>query len=189
MDLSHVVSTGNSLVGTVANASLRFNGEIFTDNGDPATTRFIVQGSGGQVTVGFTQPPQVQTVDFALADNSTMYIPPGVIANLLRGGQNVLLQANTDISLLSPLIVPADARGDGGTLTLQAGRSVVLNASIFTDNGDLVVVANESAANGVSTANRDPGAANITMGQGVSIDVGSGFVSLTIGEGAGRTGA
>jgi len=188
MDLSHFVSTGNSIVGNTANAALTLIGEIGVF-GDPSSSRILARGNGGQLTVGFTRPPQVQTIDFALAPNATMYIPPGVIANLLRGGQNVLLQANTDISLLSPLTVPADVQTDGGRLTLQAGRSVILNASIFTDNGDLVVVANEANANGVDPANRDPGAAHITMGQGATINAGTGSVSLTIAGGGGRSGA
>ena len=57
---------------------------------------------------------------------------------------------------------------------MQAGRSLLLNASITTDDGALTLVANETAANGVVNADRDPGAAVITMASGVALNAGAG---------------
>ncbi len=190
LDSRNIVGTGNSIVGTSANPSgLSYEGPFFqggTVFGEPVSnTLFIARGAGNQLTVGITTPPQVRTVDFGLAPNSTMYIPPGVIANLLRTG-NVQLAASTDLSLLSDLTVNNPA-GDGGVLSLSAGRSLILNGSIFTDNGDLHLVANDTAAHGASDANRDSGDAVVSMGSGVTINAGAGNVVITVANGAGRT--
>ena len=56
-----------------------------------------------------------------------------------------------------------------------------------TDNGDLNLYANEKASAGVVDAYRDAGAAAITMGSGVSIDAGTGAVSIRLDDGAGNT--
>ena len=75
------------------------------------------------------------------------------LANSLRTGTNLDLQANTDITINSTI----DASGGQfapGTLTLRAGRSVILNAPITTGGADLVVSADDPAA---IRANRDAG--------------------------------
>jgi hypothetical protein len=76
----------------------------------------------------------------------------------------------------------------GGNLTLQAGRSILLNSSITTDNGNLALTANETAPNGVITADRDPGAALITQAAGTTLNAGSGAITITLTDGLGRTG-
>ena len=73
-------------------------------------------------------------------------------------------------------------------MTLQAGRSVLINANITTDNGNLTIVANELLANGVVNAQRDPGSAVLTMGFGAVDQRGHGHGAvLTIASGAGKT--
>jgi autotransporter-associated beta strand protein len=70
---------------------------------------------------------------------------------------------------------------------LQAGRSLLLNASITTDNGDLTLIANDLLASGVINAQRDPGNAVIAMAPGTSINAGAGTVTVDLRSGAGKT--
>jgi hypothetical protein len=51
----------------------------------------------------------------------------------------------------------------------------------------MTIVANERTANGVIDANRDSGAATITMAAGTTINAGTGNISLTLNDGAGLT--
>ena len=69
---------------------------------------------------------------------------------------------------------------------MQAGRSILLNASIITDNGALTLIANDTLAHGVVDAERDPGLALITMADGTSLDTGSGALTIELRDGAGR---
>ncbi|MEC9341392.1 MAG: hypothetical protein VX663_07915, partial [Pseudomonadota bacterium] len=128
-------------------------------------------------------------VNFGDGLGSSQNVSVGSVLTVLNSGGHLILQANTDITLALGANLLVSAGGTGGDLTLQAGRSVVLNADIFTDNGDLTVVANETAANGVVTADRVAGAAHITQAPGSSIDTGMGDLTLTIANGAGRAGA
>src|SRR5262249_7054761 len=70
---------------------------------------------------------------------------------------------------------------------LQAGRSILLNAGITTDNGALTLIANDTLANGVLDPVRDPGPAVITMAAGTTLDTGSGALAIVLRDGAGRT--
>lgn len=107
---------------------------------------------------------------------------------LLNTGTNVTLQASNDITV-NRAIIAANPAGASGGLTLQAGRSIFVNANIFTDDGDLTLIANDLLANGVVDAYRDPGAAAITMAAGTSINAGSGSVLFDMRSGAGKTNA
>lgn len=118
--------------------------------------------------------------------SSNVTLSPDFITNVLNSGTSVTLQANNDITLNNDLIV-ANNYGNGGTLTFQAGRSILLNADIFTDNGDLNLYANEDLATGVVNAQRDAGAAVISMAAGASIDAGTGNVNIRLDDGTGKT--
>ena len=56
----------------------------------------------------------------------------------------MILQANDDITVTDPITVASPA---GGTLVLQAGRSVLINGSITTNNSNLTLIANDTLAN------------------------------------------
>src|SRR5207237_849054 len=89
--------------------------------------------------------------------------------------------ANNDITVSSAIAVAPS--GTAGSLTLDAGRSIVLNASLATGGGNLTLTANDTVADGVVNADRDPGNAVIAMASGVSLQAGAGtFAGL--GEGA-----
>jgi hypothetical protein len=76
----------------------------------------------------------------------------------------------------------------GGDLTPQAGRHVVLNSSITTDNGKLTVIANETVANGAVVIHHDPGRAVIDMADGTTIHAGTGNVAMQLASGTGHAG-
>jgi hypothetical protein len=123
---------------------------------------------------------------FANLPSTTIGITPANLSALLSTPQNVTLQASNDIILDNDLIVN-NLGGNGGTLTLQAGRSILLNANITTDSGDLFLYANEDLASGVQNAQRDAGAATITMASGTSINAGTGNVTIRLEDGTGKT--
>ena len=97
---------------------------------------------------------------------------------------NVVLQANNDITVNEAI---PKTPGVGRTLTLQAGRSVLINANIATESGDVTIVANETVANGVVDGERDAGAAQITMADGITISAGNANINITMSTGAGLT--
>jgi hypothetical protein len=110
-------------------------------------------------------------------------ITPGFLTRTLNAGTAVVLQASNDIIVNSPIIVSAG--GHGGALTLRAGRSLLLNANIKTDNGDLTLIANDTADHGVVDSQRDPGKAVISMAGGTALDTGRGALKVNLRDGAG----
>ncbi|MDO9365005.1 MAG: YDG domain-containing protein [Methylotenera sp.] len=129
---------------------------------------------------------QVGDAVYATLPDSSIALSPSDVAALLDAGVAVTLQASNDITLTSA-IKTNNPNGNGGAFTLQAGRSLLLNGSITTDNGNLTLIANDKAANGVVNAYRDAGAAEITMGSGVVFNAGTGNVLIELRDGAGLT--
>ncbi|MBI4026793.1 MAG: FG-GAP repeat protein [Verrucomicrobia bacterium] len=118
------------------------------------------------------------TATFATDSTGNWTISPSGLASLLATPQNVTLQANNDITINSPVLVN-NPLGNGGSLTLQAGRSILLNANITTDNGNLTLIADETAANGVIASQRDAGTAAIMLASGVALNTGTGTLTQT----------
>ncbi len=111
---------------------------------------------------------------------------PDEITTLLNAGENVILKANNDITVNSD-IFSSNPGINSGNLALNAGRSILMNASISTRNGNLTLIANDSKDNGVVDTFRTSGSAVITMGAGSSINTGSGSVTIELRDGAGNT--
>jgi len=107
------------------------------------------------------------------------------LERVLGQGTAVTLQASNDITVASAINVN-NASGNGGALTLQAGRSLLIDQGIVTDNGNLTLIGNDTLANGVVDAHRDPGAAVIAMAAGTRIDAGTGAVVVELRDGAGK---
>ena len=149
------------------------NGNIYSNTGGA----FIFRGNSNPVANGNA---------FATVAANTIGITPANLTLLLNTPQNVILQANNDIIIDDAIIVNNPA-GNGGSLTLQAGRSILMNANITTDNGDLFLYANEDLATGVVNAQRDPGAAVIQMAAGTTINAGTGNVTIRLEDGTGKT--
>jgi hypothetical protein len=125
-------------------------------------------------------------MSFSSSSNSSANLYTSIISTPLNTGSATTLQANNDITLTNALTVNNSA-GDGGALTMQAGRSIAVNSNLFTDNGSLTILANADTSTGVIDAQRDSGMGGITLASSASINAGTGSVSLSTGSAAGLT--
>jgi len=125
---------------------------------------------------------------YSFSDNPDLSVTIAVdtITNITNTGTDLILQASNDISV-DAAIITNNLAGDGGGLTLQAGRSLSIEADITTDNGNLTLIANETTANGVFDAFRDPGDAEISTASGTSLNTGTGSLTAILSTGAGLT--
>ena len=126
-------------------------------------------------TVAFTDPDQLT---YALGEGQTITMTPSFLTRDLDTGTNVTIQSNDDITIDSP--ITESTSGNPGSLTLDAGRSILINASINTAGGNLSLIANDSVADGVVNSERDPGNADITMTAGSTLDTGSGNLTVNL---------
>jgi CHAT domain-containing protein len=190
LDGTNAINPQNSILGRTANAGL------YTVVEDPVNGTFLVgflrEGSG-RVTVAPTNPPppSIPSFDpnlfrFTSDPSATVTLTPSTLQQTLSAGTNVVLQANNDITVNRP-IISINPNGNGGDLTMQAGRSIIVNADIFTNNGNLTLIGNETAANGVVNAQREPGQAVISIAPGVTLNSGTGDTTLILGTGEGLT--
>ncbi|MFL0809643.1 MAG: filamentous hemagglutinin N-terminal domain-containing protein [Agarilytica sp.] len=150
--------------------------------GDPGT----VNASGAAYIFHTDRVDHNFAWGFADSPGNTSIIDVNDLTTLLDAGTAVILQASNDITVETAIAVN-NAGGDGGTIVFQAGRSIIVEDDITTDNADITLVANDTAVNGVVDADRDAGAASITFTSGSTLDAGSGAVTLTLADGAGNT--
>ncbi|MBN8520345.1 MAG: filamentous hemagglutinin N-terminal domain-containing protein [Alphaproteobacteria bacterium] len=155
-------------------------------NGSGAENGNVYNGSGGVFIFRGNSNPVTNGNAFATLSSNTIGITPANITALLNTPQNVILQANNDI-IVDNDVIANNPSGNAGNLTLQAGRSILVNANITTDNGDLNLWANEDLSAGVVNAQRDAGAATITMATGTTINAGTGNVNIRLEDGTGKT--
>ena len=145
------VTAGNSLIGDNSNAGLS---SIVQDTVNQTyLAGFTTDGSNGAIKVGFLNanftPNQLT---YALFQGQSIGVTPSFLTQTLATGAAVVLQASNDLTVSAPISVSAGGRG--GSLTLEAGRSILLNAGIATDNGSLTLIANDTLAHGVIDADR-----------------------------------
>lgn len=140
-------------------------GSIFQDNVAGAVSLY----TGLSSTTGIN----LNEATFGANPSENSYITPASITDLLNAGTSVTLQANNDITVQSAIDV--NEGGNGGDLTLQAGRNITFDAGITTDNGNLTAIAGDSDAD---QNNRDPGTPTLTIADGVTLSVGSGIATL-----------
>lgn len=128
------------------------------------------------------------TANYAFADDpngtNTLTLSTQDIMTWLSGGSDLTLQASNDITWNSTHGGAATSATGIGKLTLDAGRSVIFNVVdtqlTFLD-GNLTVIANDTAAAGVVDSDRDAGAASISMladpgaGSGLTAIVNAGY--------------
>lgn len=99
---------------------------------------------------------------------------------------NIKLQANSDVIFVDALSIPYN----GKTLTVNAGRSVLINNNITTTNGTIIVTANDNTATSaqrLTTSTGNPSGdtetvtGNIIMASGTTVNPGTAALSMTIG--------
>jgi hypothetical protein len=180
LDGATSVDAANSLVGPGSNYLL--SQVVGVQGGGSIVASYT--NNGGLVIVA----PLGPSAGFATASTQTVSLSPTFLAATLDTGTAVVLQASNNITISSPIVVH-NPSGPGGNLTLQAGQSILISANIDTGNGNLTLIANDTAADGVVDSQRDPTKpAAITMTAGTSINAGSGNVTITLSTGAGNTG-
>ncbi|HRO03944.1 MAG TPA: hypothetical protein PLS69_10120, partial [Terricaulis sp.] len=141
-------------------------------------------GAGG-VMLFTALPTPLSSLMYGDNAAGTTYISRVQLGFTLTAGVDVTLQASNDIVLTDEGAIVVSTIGSAGSLTLQAGRSVILNSALNLDDGDLTIIANDSIASGVIDAHRSAGAAVI---QTAAIN-GTGDVRITMQDGAGVTNA
>jgi len=121
-----------------------------------------------------TQTDGLTANTLAYSTNATgdSVINPDTITAVTNTGVAVTLQANTDITIETS-IISTNGSGDGGTLNFEAGRSISVQGTIFSDNGDVNFIINDDAV----SSNRDAGAAEFT--NYALINAGTGTVTIT----------
>ena len=165
------VSAANSVVGTATAGT--------------TTTSGLNSGfAGGLRGVLAAVVFPVESTTFGIAPGQTITSPTARITQLLSAGTNVTLQASQDLTISSPITVN-NPTGNGGTLTLIAGRNVIINAAITTDNGNFEARANSDAAAGVVDADRGAGAGSVQNTS--TIDAGTGTIRFETQAGVGLT--
>jgi hypothetical protein len=178
---NYVVKGYGTWVDGSSGTTLDGQNTIDAQNSVPGSPDFLLPpiGSGDRFlagnTMAFTDP---NLLTFALGQDETITVTPGFITRTLNTGTDVTLQASNDITVDSPIVEsPAAAPG---SLTLQAGRSILVNADIATAGGNLTLIANDTAADGVVPGERDAGTAAITLAPGVTLDTGSGVLTTEL---------
>jgi Ca2+-binding RTX toxin-like protein len=182
LDGATIIDSGNSLIGPGSSATLQ--SVVGLSGGSSFAASFNASLSSGWSVIVTQVAAGSET--FATAATQTLSLSPSFLTTTLNTGTAVVLQASNDITVNSPIVVN-NPNGPGGNLTLQAGRQILLNASITTGDGNLTIIANDTAADGVVDSQRGTGPAAITMSAGASINAGKGNVTITLSTGAGNT--
>ncbi|HLP85923.1 MAG TPA: filamentous hemagglutinin N-terminal domain-containing protein, partial [Phycisphaerales bacterium] len=150
-----------------ANASAA-KGENGTLLLDPRNITIINGGSGTLSGTGFNDNV-----------NNDVSFDADAVTAVTNTGTNVILQANTSISVEED-IISNNPSGNGGDITLQSGGPVFMfNASIVTDGGDLNILINDSNAN---LGDRNPAALGQFFTSSSSINAGGGDVLIRVGS-------
>ncbi|MCX7068947.1 MAG: MBG domain-containing protein [Methylococcales bacterium] len=175
--INGIVSTINSLTGSATRdfddgevASVRITG---LSNGNYAVSSDIWD-NGSLIDAGQVRIATPQNIFFNNGLGQTMTFNPSTIATTLALGTSITLQASNDLTLDvgTDIIVGGS---NGGALTMQAGRNLTLNSSIFTANGNFTAIAGDPNA---IAADRGVGTPTITLGSSASINAGAGQVVL-----------
>lgn len=157
------VAWGNGAAGSVgaltgSNSLLEFVDPVLEMPGSPGKvlvgSKTANGGWGGLYVLGGSTSVVNSNLFFATTPDADATVAAGWISSTLNAGTNVVLQAHNDITQQTGASI--SATGSGG-LTLQAGRSVVLNDSINIA-GALNVTANDA---GADVQIRSPGASVI----------------------------
>ncbi len=172
-------------------------GAISAKGGPKGGDGGFVETSGNTLQLGRsamvdTRAPQgragtwlIDPIDWTIANSGGDETPAEVVIGLKT--TNITIQANNDITVTDPINAKSDALATN-SLIFQAGRSILVNASITMNGGSFTATANDSADLGTSLDRRS-GAGDFTMAGGVTIDtsVGSHSISIAVGPAAPNT--
>lgn len=173
---SGTVSSTNSLT----DSSLADNTTRITElsNGNYVVSKSD-WNNGALLNAGQVRIVTPQNINFNNGVGQTMTFSPSMLQDTLGRGTSVTLQASNDITWNAGANLAVTGT-TGGFLTLQAGRNIILNSSIFTANGNFTAVAGDAGAN---IADRDAGTPTLTLGMGATINAGTGKVTLAANGG------
>ncbi len=182
---SGVVGPANSLLAPLGSTTTAdsINGTIIVGKFGFDDLQVLLPMQLGQLAIQYGQG-----VTFGKHPGSTANMTPDFLESALSAGTTTTLQANNDVTLSVPVIV-IGSLGDGGDLTMTAGRSVTFASGITTANGDLNVTANANLAAGLVAGHRDSGAGAIVLAPGNTIDTGTGNVNFLTAAGESVPGA
>ena len=124
-DGADTIDAANSLEGPAQQSSAEIG--VQAGPSTVATSFLAAFPLGNTILIGFTNPNQLT---YALAQGQSLTVSPGFLTQTLDAGTSVTLQANDDITINSAIV---ESGTNPGSLTLDAGRSIILNASITTD--------------------------------------------------------
>ena len=176
------VSGAGGFVEVSSKGKLNFLGNVDASAPHGAAGTLLLDPDYIDVISGGFATLSSDTLAFATnaGTGTTSDIDPSTITALTNGGTAVTLQANTDLTISSPIITYGAATG--GVLTFQAGRSIYVNADVISNNGNVVFSANDP--NAISA---DRASGNAVFDNTGSINAGTGTVSITMGTGAAGT--
>ena len=164
------INSTNSAMGAVANAQIGNGGSAALPGGN-----YVVHANSYNAGAGWLQVSSpLGNQLYGVSAGSSVGVNSTDLAASITAGTSVVLQASTDLTIASPVIATGSA---GGSLTLQAGRSIMFNANVTTANGNLTAVANDAA--NAQAANRDSGVGSINIAAGVQLNVGTGNATLS----------
>uniref|UniRef100_Q3AQF8 Filamentous hemagglutinin-like protein n=1 Tax=Chlorobium chlorochromatii (strain CaD3) TaxID=340177 RepID=Q3AQF8_CHLCH len=187
-----VVSSANSVMGSEKDGKIGSGGltplRVGSVSGGVVVSSPLAQASNGNVTLfapSTANEAGMLSADYTYAadGSSNVTVTPTQLATLLNNGTSVRLQASNTITLNTLLTANASS---STTLELHAGKSILLNNSIVTGNGNLTLIANDSAEHGVDNTLRESGAAVISMASGTAINAGTGQVVVELRDGGER---
>ncbi|EKD70379.1 MAG: hypothetical protein ACD_46C00549G0006, partial [uncultured bacterium] len=157
------------LVEVSGKEALDFDGYVNTLAPHGETGMLLLDPRNINVTAN-GQATLAQVSSFSTNPNANRNISS---ATINAAASNVTLQANTDITFANAVAMT----NAGVSLTAQAGRSILVNANVSTNNGAINLIANDP---GAIPARRSAGAGNLMMAAGTSINSGTAALSLTV---------
>ena len=170
---SGAITSQNSLLGMTSRESLRY------EAASPSANIFIARNETGQLYAGLMDINAANGgLTFGRATGKNVTLTSAALTSILNSGTNLSLQASNDILVQSAVISSGD-----GSLTLSAGRSIIVTANISLDR-NLTLLANAPQSDGVIEADREAGAAVIDTSS-ATLTLGRTFTA-TMGTGAGR---
>ncbi len=146
--ISNLETLGNANVRFTVNQRIAFGSPLADVNGVIDAGRLVffdpfIANSGIPAT----------SIPFSNTPSGDFVVTSGSLALALNAGANLVLQANEDIFIDKGFVLSAT----GGSLTLQAGRSIIINGLLNMPNTALTLTANESSSNGVDLQFRGAG--------------------------------